>query len=114
MEFSELIKDEDAYELRCSQSDVDGDALKVYAENVGGEGDTIDELIEAFYDAYCGVHRDMGDFAQELAVDVLGYDFSSLNWPLNHIDWEDAANELRYDYWSDAAPSGDIYVFRNI
>ena len=114
MEFRELIKDESAYEEYCSNADVDGDALLVYVEGVGDVGDTVDELIEAFCEAYQGTHRDMGDFAQDLVENVLGLDFSKLEWPMTCIDWEQAGSELRYDYWYDDTRFGGIYVFRNI
>jgi len=37
--------------------------------------------------------------AQELAEDI-GALSQNLQWPLNHIDWEMAANELQSDYMS--------------
>jgi hypothetical protein len=38
------------------------------------------------------------DYAQELAEDTSEIDFSSLQWPLTCIDWEQAADELKMDY----------------
>lgn len=35
-------------------------------------------------------------YAEELAFDC-GF-INSVTWPMNHIDWESAAHELRYDY----------------
>ncbi len=40
------------------------------------------------------------DYAQELAEDTSDIDFSKLQWPLTCIDWEQAARELKYDYFS--------------
>jgi antirestriction protein len=37
------------------------------------------------------------DYAREMA-DSLGTITGNESWPLNHIDWEAAANELRHDY----------------
>lgn len=37
------------------------------------------------------------DYAKELANDIGAVD-SKANWPLQHIDWEAAAEELKQDY----------------
>ena len=37
------------------------------------------------------------DYAQELAEDIGAVDHNA-KWPMNCIDWEHAARELRYDY----------------
>jgi hypothetical protein len=37
------------------------------------------------------------DYARELAEDIGAID-PKANWPLNHIDWEAAADELKGDY----------------
>lgn len=37
------------------------------------------------------------DYAQELAEDIGAIDRNA-NWPLNCIDWEQAARELKHDY----------------
>lgn len=45
-------------------------------------------------------------YAQELAEDMCPYPFRSAerdvleSWPYRHIDWEAAARELKYDYFS--------------
>lgn len=39
------------------------------------------------------------DYARELAEDI-GAISGDEKWPLNHIDWESAADELRQDYFS--------------
>lgn len=39
------------------------------------------------------------DYAQDLAEDI-GAIGSDLQWPLYHIDWDAAANDLKMDYWS--------------
>ena len=38
------------------------------------------------------------DYAQQLAEDLYGDGIRSASWPLNCIDWEQAARELRSDY----------------
>lgn len=37
-------------------------------------------------------------YAEELAADVCAYDSREARWPLTHIDWEAAAEELKQDY----------------
>lgn len=39
------------------------------------------------------------EYAQELAEDT-GFIKGNEGWPLNHIDWEAAADELKNDYFS--------------
>jgi hypothetical protein len=39
------------------------------------------------------------EYAQELAVDIGAID-SNARWPMTHIDWEAAADELKMDYTS--------------
>lgn len=38
------------------------------------------------------------DYAEELAYDIGAVPQVALQWPMNCIDWEQAARELRYDY----------------
>lgn len=40
----------------------------------------------------------MVEYAAELAADV-GAISDAADWPLTHIDWETAANDLKVDYW---------------
>ncbi len=50
------------------------------------------------------------DYAKELAEDVgaIGRD---TQWPATHINWEDAADELRVDY-TDIELDGHTYLYR--
>lgn len=50
-------------------------------------------------------------YAQDLADDIGAIDRNA-NWPLNHIDWEAAADELLHDY-SEVEFDGVTYYFRN-
>lgn len=51
------------------------------------------------------------DYAEEFADDIGAID-SSARWPLNHIDWEAAANDLKQDYQE--VEFGDhTYLIRN-
>jgi DNA repair exonuclease SbcCD ATPase subunit len=59
------------------------------------------------------IHKDARvDYAEQLAQD-LGTISGDQPWPLNHIDWKAAAEELfKYDY-TYADLSGDTYYVRN-
>jgi len=65
-------------------------ALEEFEKNFSGYGDWSggDTLIEDDH---------FTDFAQQLAQDCCEMP-ANLTWPLNCIDWEQAANELKYDY----------------
>jgi len=53
--------------------------------------------IDNIADAYQGEYKDDEDFAREMA-DSLGAVDKNASWPMNCIDWEQAAKELMYDY----------------
>jgi hypothetical protein len=55
--------------------------------------------------------QDFEAYAQELAEDIGAIDRNA-NWPLNHIDWEAAANELKQDYMS-VEFDGETYLVRS-
>jgi hypothetical protein len=40
------------------------------------------------------------DYAKQLAEDITDYRESEAQWPYNHIDWYEAAQELQNDYTS--------------
>jgi antirestriction protein len=81
------------------------EALKAWLSN-GNEfnEDTAEEMQEA----YQGEYESDQDFAQEMA-DQLGVIQENPSWPYTCIDWEWAARELMYDYWS-----SDGHYFRNM
>jgi hypothetical protein len=54
---------------------------------------------------------DFEEYAQELADDI-GATNRNAPWPLNHIDWEAAADELRIDYM-EAEYQGTTYLYRD-
>ena len=58
-----------------------------------------DPDIDAARDAYQGEYNSDEDFAQEMA-EQLGYMDKNVRWPFTCIDWEWAAKELMYDYFS--------------
>ncbi len=51
------------------------------------------------------------DYARELAEDTGDYDPDAA-WPLNCIDWEEAAKQLEYDYFT-VTFGGDDYLIRS-
>jgi len=59
-------------------------------------------------EAYSGEFNSDEDFAENLANE-LGLLQYSKNWPYTCIDWEQAANELMYDYCTE-----NNYYFRNL
>ena len=58
-------------------------------------------------ETYSGEFRDDADFAEETAHQ-LGLTDNQQQWPLNCIDWDQAAKELMYDYCEDNG-----HYFRN-
>lgn len=76
-------------------------ALRLLADEVGGE---------FFYGETLIPEKDFQNYAQQLAEDVGAYD-SNASWPMNHIDWEAAADALREDY-SEVVFEGITYLFR--
>ena len=74
-----------------------------YISNTG------DDDLSDIEEAYAGHFDDDKDFAMEMADQVGEVNWRELHWPLTCIDWEHAARELMYDYFSIEG-----YYFRNI
>jgi hypothetical protein len=56
--------------------------------------------------------RDWVEYARELAEDIGAFDVEkNSEWPLRHIDWESAAEELEQDY-AEIEIGGSTYLFR--
>lgn len=51
------------------------------------------------------------EYAEQLADDIGAIDHTA-GWPLNHIDWEAAASQLKQDY-SEVEFGGTTYLWRN-
>lgn len=68
-------------------------ALKALAEEASGSPDWAYGLMTLINDSY------FEDYARELAEDI-GAIKGDESWPLSCIDWEKAARELQYDYFS--------------
>lgn len=96
------LRDED-----IARDDYNFAPVLAYAERNGSAN------LGDFQEAYQGYWKDATDFAMNLADD-LGMIDRNLSWPHTHIDWEAAADELRYDYDIVDAPGGGVFAFRNI
>lgn len=63
----------------------------------------------------CGntpIHEDdLAEYAEQFAWDALGLP-SDGSWPMNHIDWKAAADDLRVDY-STVEWEGETYLVRS-
>jgi antirestriction protein len=59
-------------------------------------------------EAYSGTYSSNEDFAREIADEIGAID-KDAKWPMNCIDWEQAARELMYDY-----SEHNTHYFRNL
>jgi len=82
--------------------------LEGFLAYIKHQGEFTEDTLENFREAYQGEHRSDEDFAQSLADD-LGLIPDDASWPNNYIDWERAARDLMYDYFSE-----DGHYFRAI
>lgn len=104
-EFERLEEDED----RDEDEEAEFTEIKKFLDEVRGRG---------------GDHQWRGDwypvtfidddhfegYAREFAEDIYGEEIRSAKWPFNHIDWDDAAGELKVDYSSVEADTGYVLV----
>ena len=72
-------------------------------ESLEGYGNNEPSLVRA---------EDFEDYAQELADD-LGLIDSEARWPVVHIDWKQAANELKADY-NEVDFDGESWLIRSV
>ncbi len=68
--------------------------------------------LDSFQDSYQGEHDSFQEYAEELARELYGDQLDAARWPFSCINWEHAARELSYDYHTEDAPGGGVYVFR--
>jgi len=54
---------------------------------------------------------DFTQYAEEFASDIGAVTVSSYDWPISHIDWDAAAEELKMDF-SEVEWQGTTYLFR--
>lgn len=84
--------------------------LEALLEEIGGYGG--DHQWEGnWYPAELIAEESFPEYAEQLAEDI-GAISSDAAWPLRHIDWEAAANELRQDYTS-VTFRGTDYLYRS-
>lgn len=120
MDINELIKrkNEIIEELR---DDVESNELLPYDKKA------LEEELEAIYELESDIGADLEtaerdgvyfiaedgfrDYAEEFAYDIGRIESRSYEWPYNHIDWDAAAQDLKYDF-SEVEWQGNIYLFR--
>lgn len=93
-------------ELEDTEDDLERDELaqlKRVAEECEGYGDW------AYGEALIP-EDEFEDYARELADDIGAIDRNA-KWPLSHIDWTAAANELKQDY-TEVEINGFTYLMR--
>lgn len=78
------------------------DIVLAYADNVGIN------YISDVGEAYQGQYNSDEDFAEDMAEQIGAVDKNAA-WPNNCIDWEQAAQELMYDYFE-----SNGYYFRSL
>ena len=87
------------------------DVAGAYITNIGTDYINPESLSDDIADAYRGAWDSLGDYAENLAVE-LGELADDSTWPLNCIDWQQAGMELVYgsDIWTYEA-GGTVHVF---
>lgn len=84
------------------------DAFGVYANHMGGDITRAD-----FSEAYQGTADSEADFAEQTAEDCGEIPKDLPSWIV--IDWQRSWNSgLRFDYWAERGPSGELHFFRDI
>lgn len=107
---SESWLSDNFFDLRDTVGEYEEEAFYAYCNHMGHDLSTEDaqKIYNDFQEAYQGQYDSDEDFAQTLA-DELGYMKLNMGWPYTCIDWEYAAREIMYDYFSE----GNFY-FRSI
>ena len=97
--YSESGISEKYWEYLDEVPDDEKEAFLTYCNHMGYD---IDESIpyDSFQEAYQGDYSSDEEFAQEMAENI-GAMPEGHNWPSYCIDWEWAARELMFDYFSD-------------
>lgn len=85
------------------------DAVVAYIDYMGGI-----DYIDDCEDAYCGVYRDGGEYAAQLAEEV--GDLPDDSPYVHYIDWDAMWRDMRIGdgYWSADTGDGDVYIFRPV
>lgn len=91
--------------------DEHGAAIAAFYDNQPGYwDDNLDDIEPAFQDAYCGEWESERAYAEDYAEST-GALQEDARWPYDHIDWDDATEDLMQDYWSTSAPDGGVFIF---
>lgn len=69
--------------------------------------------LDSFQDSYQGEHDSFQEYAENLARELYGEQLDAARWPFTCINWEHAARELSYNYGTEDAPGGGVFIFRN-
>ena len=97
----EMIAEQDASDRGTDLADLRATLQELRAESEGyGWEDGIGFIRETYFE----------DYARELADDIGAID-KHASWPLTHIDWEGAAQDLAMDY-STSEVDGTTYYWR--
>jgi len=83
----------------------DWDKIHAYYKNMGGD---LQDAFDKWEEAYQGEFDDDEEFAYDLAEQLGAIDKKAI-WPNTCIDWEQAAEEIMYDYFE-----SDGFYFRNL
>ena len=105
-----MIEDFDPKVFYDGQDQIDREAMTAFYGNQSSyfDKEEPEDVEESFRDAYVGWFESEEDFAVHLSDCVI--DTRELVWPLNCIDWREAAREMLYDgFWTDNG-----YYFRSL
>jgi antirestriction protein len=90
------------------------DAVAAWISNgaFGVDGDGLPDPSD-FDEAYAGEWGSFREYAEELADDI-GMLGDVPEEVARYFDWDRWTRDLAYDYTTEPAPNGGVYVFRNI
>lgn len=97
---------------------MDDSELEAFADwrcnRCSDESDDAADMVEAFHDAYAGIHSSLEAFAESIADDTGLLDAMPENLR-NYFDFEAYARDMRLggDIWESRGASGDLHVFWN-
>ena len=94
MSFDKLFE----YFERCEQCGYDTEVIEAFAACGNYRLDDIDAFFDALEESYSGEFNSDEAFAEDMAEQI-GFEQPDA-WPYNCIDWERAARDLMFDYYS--------------
>lgn len=98
--YSESMSFENLFEYfeRAESCHYDLDVIEAFAAIGNYKLTDLDEFFDALEDSYSGEFTSDEAFAEDMAEQI-GFEQPDA-WPYNCIDWERAARDLMYDYYS--------------